>query len=63
MALTSTQLAYLTARSGAGRSGAMRSGFAPKETEGDTPGSAGPRYVWREQQEDRTETAWTEVTA
>jgi hypothetical protein len=62
MALSSTQLAYLTARSGAGRSGAMRSGFAPKQTEGATPGSTGPRYAWREQQEDRVATTWTEVT-
>ena len=60
-ALSSTRLAILTARSGAGRSGAMRSGFAPKETEGTTPGSRGPFYVWREQEEDRVETTWTEV--
>ncbi len=57
--LTSNQLAYLTARSGAGRSGAIRSGFAPGETEGNTPGSAGPRYVWRELP--RVVTTWTEV--
>lgn len=59
MALASTALAYLTARSGAGRSGAMRSGFIPTETEGATPGSVGPRYVWREEAE--VSTTWTEV--
>jgi hypothetical protein len=57
MALDSTDLAVLTARSGAGRSGAFRSGFAPKFVEGDTPGSDGPFYGWHE--EAPPVTAWT----
>jgi len=61
MALQSTELALLTARVGVGRVGAIRLGFAPKYTEGDTPGSIGPRYVWREQADDRATGTWTEV--
>lgn len=57
--LTSNQLAYLTARSGAGRSGAIRSGFAPKETEGFAPGTLGPWYVWYELP--KVTTTWTAV--
>ena len=58
MALVSTQLAYMTARFGAGRFGAFRFGFTPKETEGTTPGSAGPFYVWRELP--KVTTVWVE---
>jgi len=54
---TGTDLAVLTARSGAARSGAFRSGFAPTFVEGDTPGSDGPFYGWRE--EKVPQTAWT----
>jgi hypothetical protein len=47
MTLTSNQRAYLTARLGAGRLGAIRLGFIPKATQGTSPGVGGPFYVWR----------------
>jgi hypothetical protein len=59
MALTSTQRAYLTCRSGLARSGAVRSGFAPRKTQGATPGSAGGFYIWR--RVERPTTTWVKV--
>lgn len=47
MGLTSNQTAILTARAGAGRAGAMRAGFAPRDTRGLTAGSSPkPFYLW-----------------
>ncbi len=56
MGLSGSDRAVLTARSGAGRSGAIRSGYAPTKTQGLTPGSAGPFVIWR--QVKRAVTAW-----
>ena len=49
MSLTSTQRSILTCRIGANRIGAFRIGFTPRDTEGDTPGSDGGRYIWHEE--------------
>lgn len=47
MTLTTNKLAILTARFGAMRFGAFRFGFAPRDTQGVTPGaSPKPFYVW-----------------
>jgi hypothetical protein len=58
--IQSTQLAITTARSGSANSGSCRSGFAPNETQGETPGSQGPFYVWRQQYPPVT--TWTRVS-
>lgn len=47
MALTSNQRAYLTARAGLARAGAIRAGFVPRAVQGATPGSQGGFYRWR----------------
>jgi len=59
-ALQSTELARNTARVGVMRIGAFRIGFVPNDVEGETPGSQGGIYKWRE--EKVTETVWTLVT-
>ncbi len=62
MALDSTDLAYLTSRAGVARAGAVRSGFAPLETDDGplaAPGTPGEYYYWREEAE--VTTAWTAV--
>lgn len=59
MALTGTQRAILTARLGVARLGAIRLGFAPKATQGETPGSQGGFYSWRRVYPPTT--AWTAV--
>jgi hypothetical protein len=59
MALTGNQRAYLTARAGVGRAGAIRAGFTPTATQGTAPGSAGGFYVWRPQT--LPTTTWTAV--
>jgi hypothetical protein len=47
MALTGTQRAYLTARAGYARAGAIRAGFIPRYVQGSAPGSQGGFYIWR----------------
>lgn len=45
---TESRRALMTCRVGAGRLGAMRLGFSPKDTDGGPGGAAtGPFYVWR----------------
>lgn len=61
MALSSTQRAILTARSGVARAGAIRSGFIPSATCGATAGSSGGFYVW--QSVTMPTTVWTTIKA
>lgn len=60
MALTTNQLAILTARFGAARFGAARFGFAPRDTRGATALSpTKPFYVWSRTY--RPSATWTAV--
>jgi len=51
MALISNQRAYLTARAGAARAGAVRAAFTPRFTIGTAPSAPGTGYYygWRSQ--------------
>lgn len=61
-ALQSNERAYLTARVGAARCGAVRSNFVPKDTRQQTTGQPGPYYLWsRSYQTGPDGTIWTAV--
>lgn len=47
MALSSNQLAILTARFGAMRFGASRFGFSPRDTRNQSGTAPGPYYTWK----------------
>ncbi|OFX02422.1 MAG: hypothetical protein A3E78_01965 [Alphaproteobacteria bacterium RIFCSPHIGHO2_12_FULL_63_12] len=59
MALSGNDRAILTARVGVARVAAFRVGFAPVDTQGLTPGSAGGFYIWS--QVTMPTTTWTAV--
>ena len=61
MAIQSTDVAILVARSGAARCGAFRCGFVPKFTSNESGSAPGPFYAWAERKQDADGTTWSTV--